>query len=246
MGHSSPCSPHVPGSPGRRRPSGLLAPAPPSDRRVASKTTTRSAPAAGAGVPRSPGSRPAQPGIIVEIGDRRSLAKQHEALAVEGEAVGARSHVADGDGALLGLEQLPRRAAGERGAMEHGLGVRSANEGQRGLNAAEELRIDTGCGGDGVTYRVFLPCVAAAGTTASGHLVACEMIWKRQIPGVCTAVRNVTSISGARLDFGALVGLAKLPTGQLRLSGGYCRLFSTFTSLARGSGVRARSRGIGR
>lgn len=101
------------------------------------------------------------------------MAKQHEALAVERKPVGARSYVADGNGALLGLKQLPRRAAGERGTVEHGLGVRSADEGQGGLNAAEGLeRTGIGCGGDGVTHGVFLRALPRAKATLAAWLPA--------------------------------------------------------------------------
>ena len=69
--------------------------------------------------------------IVVQVRDGGLVAPQLEALAIERERVRERPHVLDQDAMAFGLEQHPRRAAGQCGAVEHRLGVRSRDEGQR-------------------------------------------------------------------------------------------------------------------
>src|SRR3546814_14327876 len=59
--------------------------------------------------------------IVVEVGDGGRRVAQHEALAVERQALCQRAQVVNGDGVVLGGEQLATGAPGEGGALPHGL-----------------------------------------------------------------------------------------------------------------------------
>src|SRR3546814_4576926 len=70
--------------------------------------------------------------IVVEVGDGGRRVAQHEALAVERQALCQRAQVVNGDGVVLGGEQLAWGAPGEGGALQHGLCRLRPDEGERG------------------------------------------------------------------------------------------------------------------
>jgi hypothetical protein len=88
-------------------------------------------------------------GVVVQVADRGPVAVQFEPLAVERQGAGERPHVADRDGVALGAEEDPRRAAGVGGAVEHRLGVRRRDEGQRGADVGRGPAGRGGLGGAG-------------------------------------------------------------------------------------------------
>ena len=77
--------------------------------------------------------------VIVKVVHRRLMPAQLESLALQGQAVRHRPHIADGRHVLLALEENLWRATGQRGTVEIRLGGLPHNEGQRRLNVPGRL-----------------------------------------------------------------------------------------------------------
>jgi hypothetical protein len=93
------------------------------------------------------------------------VAQQLEALALERKHARERPHVADPDVVALGVEEHARRAARVRSAVEHGLGVRSRDEGERGTDV--DRGAVRGGGGSGIKNSLVHGLPSSVGMTGT-------------------------------------------------------------------------------
>ena len=66
--------------------------------------------------------------VVVKVLDCGRVMQQLEPFSVDGQIVGDLAHVRDGNSVRLGIEEDFRLASGERGTMEHRIGVLATDE----------------------------------------------------------------------------------------------------------------------